>query len=117
MARNGDGKMVRGASSRHGTGGPRCADALRDLSIRHGRADRDLLERLPYASLESSAANIKGKIQTNPRRLDEPDYPSHQSFVVTIGADEMRPREAVLKVADELIRIVSEKDGGDAFLA
>ena len=117
MARNGDGKMVRGASSCHGTGSPRRADAPRNLSIGHRRADRDLLERLPHASLESSAANIKGKIQADPRRLDEPDYPSHQGFVVTIGADEMRPRKAVLKVAHKLIRIISEKDGCDAFLA
>ena len=66
MARNGDGKMVRGASSCHGTGGFRCADALRDLSIGHRRADRDLLERLPHASLESSAANIEGKLHADP---------------------------------------------------
>src|SRR5271170_4892028 len=29
----------------------------------------------------------------------------------------MRPREAILKVAHEVVRIISEKDGGDAFLA
>src|SRR5215208_8276969 len=29
----------------------------------------------------------------------------------------MRPREAVLKRANELIRIIPEKNGGDAFLA
>ena len=88
MAGNGDGKTVRGTSSCHGADGRRCANALCNLGIGDRRADRDLLERLPYASLESSAANIKGKIQANPRRLDEPDYPSHQGFVITIGADE-----------------------------
>src|SRR5215467_8381153 len=117
MAGNGDGKIVRGARSCHGADRRRCANALRNLRIGDRRADWDFLERLPHASLESSAANIKGKIQANPRRLDEPDYPSHQGFVVTIGADEMRPREAVLKVAHEFVRIVSEKDGRDAFLA
>ena len=54
------------------------ANAPRNLGIGDPRTDWDFLERLPYASLESSAANIKGKIQANPRRVDEPDYPSHQ---------------------------------------
>ena len=97
MAGNGDGKIVRGASPGHGTGGRGYANAPRNLGIGDGRADWDFLERLPHASLESSAANIKGKIQANPRRLDEPDYPSHQGFVVTIGADEMRARESGLE--------------------
>jgi len=107
----------RSARSCHGADRRRCANALRNLRIGDRCADWNLLERLPHASLESSAANIKGKIQANPRRLDEPDYPSHQGFVVTIGADKMRPREAVLEVAHEFVRIVSDKDGRDAFLA
>jgi hypothetical protein len=68
MAGNGDGKMVRGASSCHGTGRSRRADAPRDLSIGQRGADRNLLERLPHASLESSAVNIKGKVEPDPRR-------------------------------------------------
>ena len=94
----------------------RRTDAPRDLSIGHRRAGRDFLKRLPHAFLEGRAANIKGKIQADPRRLDEADDPRHQGLVVAVGADEMRLREAVLKVAHELVRIISEKDGGDALL-
>src|ERR1700722_4820126 len=99
MAGDGESKFVRGARSRHGSDGPRCTNTPGDLSIGHRRAGRDFLKRFPHAFLESRAANIKGQIQTDPRRLDEPDDTSHQGLVVAVGADEMRLWEAVLKIA------------------
>jgi hypothetical protein len=56
MAGNGDGKTVRGASSCHGADRRRCANAPRNLRIGDRRADWNLLEHLPHASLESSSA-------------------------------------------------------------
>src|SRR3954453_17681093 len=117
MTGNDDGKIVRGASSCHGTYGSRRADPLRNLSIGPRGADRNLLQRLPDALLERSAANVQGKIQADARRLDETDYPSYQSLVVMIRADQMRPRKAILQVANKIVRIVSEKDCGHALLA
>jgi hypothetical protein len=58
--------------------------------------------------LESGAANVERKIKSDARRLNDADDPCDQSFVFGIGPDEMCFRKAVLKTADEFVRIVTQ---------
>jgi hypothetical protein len=51
------------------------------------------------------------------RCLDEADNPRDESLIVPIGADEMRLREPILEIADELVRVVPQQDRRDALLA
>src|ERR1700692_15591 len=116
MAGNRDGEFVRGTRACHGADSVRCTDTPCNFSIGYRRAGRHFLERLPHPFLESCAANIKGKIQPDPRCFNEPDDLRHQALVVAVGADNMRLWKAILKITYEFIRIVSEKDRGDAVL-
>src|SRR5262249_42797246 len=111
-----DGEIVRGARSGYRPYRFRGSDAPSDLRIGHLLADRNGLERLPYASLEGRAANVQGKMHADAGCLDETDDPRDQGLVVAIGTDQMRLLKAVLEVADELVRIVSEQDRSDAVL-
>src|SRR5258706_7764413 len=117
MARDRDAKMVLRAGFCHGPGSFRHADVTGDLRIRRRCASRDPSERVPDALLECSAANIEGKIQTDPWRFNEANNPRNQGFVLMICADKTRLWETILKAARERVRIISEKDCGDSFLA
>ena len=117
MAGNGDGEIVRRARAGDGAHRLRRSDAPRDLGVGDRLADRNLLQRLPDTLLEGGAADVERKIQADPRRLNEADDPRDESLIVAIGANETRFRKAILKIADELVGIVSEQDRGDALLA
>src|ERR1700723_696812 len=101
MAGNSDGEFVRRARACHRTNGLRRPNTARKFGIGHRLSGRHFQERLPYALLEDSAANIKGKFQANPRCLDEPDDLRDQGLVITVGTDEMRFWKTILKVAHE----------------
>ena len=117
VAGNGDGKIVRGAGTGDRAYRLRGADTPRDLGIGNGLADGNLLKRPPHPMLEGGAADVERKVEADIGRLDEADDPRDQSLIVAIGADEARVREPILKIADELVRVVSQQDRGDALCA
>jgi hypothetical protein len=117
MAGNGDSEIVRRARAGDGAHRLRRSNAPSDFGVRNRLADGNLLERLPYTLLEGRGADVERKIEADPRGLNEADNPRDQALIVTIGANEMRVRKAVLEIADELVRIVREQDRGDALLA
>src|SRR5262245_8380629 len=112
-----DRESVGRTGSGHSTHRLRRTDAPRKLGIGHSRTDGNVPKRLPQTLLERRAAHIQGKIETNSRRFDEAHDPRYQDLVLAIGADEMRLGKAVLKSAHELVRIISEEDGRNAFPA
>ena len=116
MAGNGDGNIVRGAGTGDRAYRLRGADTPRDLGIGNGLADGNLLQRPPHPLLEGGAADVERKVQADTGRLDEADDPRDQSLIVAIGANEAGVRETILKIADELVGIVSQQDRGDTLL-
>ena len=108
VAGNGDGEIVRRACAGDRPHGFRRADASCDLVIGNGFAEGNVLQGLPYTLLEGSAANVERKIQPDPRRLNEADNSRDERLIVAIGANEMRFRKAVLEIADEFVRVVSQ---------
>ena len=117
MAGNSDSQIVSGAGARDGAHRLRRSDAPGELGVGNRLAGRDLLERLPYALLEGCAADVDGKIEAPSRRFNQADNLRDQGLIIAIRANEMRFRKAVLKIADQLVRIVSEQDRGDALPA
>src|SRR6516165_4998833 len=93
------------------------SDTPRDLGIGNGLADGNLLKRPPHTLLEGGAAHVERKAQADSRFLNKGDNTRNQSLIVLNSADEMRCQEAILEVTDELVRVVSQQDGGDALLA
>jgi len=116
MTGNGDSEFIRGASSRHCADGLRRANAPRDVSVGHRCAGRYFPKRLPNALLEGRASDIKGKVEAQPRLLDEPNHARNQVLVVAVSANKVSLREAVLEVTDEFVRVISKKDGSNALL-
>src|SRR6187397_799716 len=114
MTGNGDREVVRRARASDSAHRLRHPDAACDFGVGHGLADRNLLQRLPDALLESGAANVEREIQTDPRRLDETHNACNEALVVAVGADETRPRKTILEIANEPLGIVSEQNRGDA---
>jgi hypothetical protein len=79
VARNGDGKIVRRARASDRAHSLGRADTLCNLGIGSCLANRDFLERLPYALLESRAADVERKIEADPWGLNQPDNPRNQA--------------------------------------
>src|SRR5262249_50884652 len=117
MARNGDSEVVRRARAGDGPHRPGRTDPSGDFGVGYRLADGNLLKRPPYTPLEGRAADVERKTQADPRRLNEADNPRDQSLIRAIGADETRFREAILKIADQLLWVITEQDGGNALLA
>src|SRR6516164_4961764 len=117
MAGNGDGEIVRGARSGDRTCRPRGPNTPRDLGIADRLADPNLPQRLPNTLLEGRAADIKGKVEADRGCFDEADDPRDQCLIVAIATNETRFRKTILEIADELVRIFSQQNGGDSRLA
>src|SRR5262249_35638326 len=117
MAGNGDGEIVRGARSGDRTCGRRGCNTPRNLGIANRLADANLSQRLPNALLEGRAADIKGGFEAGSGGFDEADNPRDQSVKISISGNETRFRETILEIADELVRVISQQDGGDSLLA
>jgi 4-hydroxy-tetrahydrodipicolinate reductase len=117
MAWNGNRDRVRCAGVRYGAHRFRRTDAPGDLRIARRRAGRNLAQRLPDTLLEDSAAHVEGEIETDPGRLNDTDNACDQSLIVAIAANETRLREAILKIADELVWVVAQQDRGNTLLA
>src|SRR5262245_53986503 len=109
MAGNGDGKFVRRTRSGHRTCRLRGSNTPRDLSIANRLAYANLSERLPHTLLKGRAADVKWKVEADRGRFDKADNSRNQSLVIVIGANEMRLRETILEVADELIRVIPQQ--------
>ena len=99
MAGNGNRDGVRRAGARHRAHRLRRADPVGDLRISDGRAGRNFLQGLPDALLEGRAADVERQVDAARRRLDETHDPRDQLLEGGIAADELRLREAVLKIA------------------
>src|SRR5216683_3516998 len=117
MTRDGHGQLVGRARAGHGPGCLRRANPASDLQVRDRLARRDFPKRPPHPLLERSAANVERQIETETRRLDEPDDTGYEGFIVAVGSDHLRLGKAILKLAHQLIGIAAEEDGRDAFLA
>ncbi len=117
MTRDDDGKVVCRARAGDRTHRFRQSDTPSDFGVGHLRANRNLLQRLPYPLLEGRAANIDRHIQLTTRRFDKANDPCDECLIITIGGNEPRVPEAILEIADEGVGIVAEKDRRDAFRA
>ena len=117
MTGNGDREFVLGARTGDRAYRLWTSDASRDLGIGNGLADGNLMKRPPHTLLEGGTTHVERKAQANSGFLNEGDNPCNQSLIVPIGANEMRLREAILEIAHELVRVVSQQDRCDAFLA
>src|SRR5215831_2075299 len=117
MARNGCSEVVRRACAGDGPYSLRRSDLSGDFGVGYRLADGNLLKRPPHTPLEGRAADVERKTQADPRRLNEADNPCDQSLILAVGTDETRFREAILKIADQLLWVVPEQDRGDALLA
>ena len=116
VARDGDGERVGGAGPGDGADGARVADAAGDFGVAGGLAEGDLGERVPDALLEGGAADVEREVQADSRIFDEADDFCDGQLEVAVGADQVRAGKAVLEVAGELVGIVAEEDGADAFV-
>src|SRR4051812_36292633 len=117
MARNCDRQTVGRTGARYGTHSLGRTNASSDLRVRHGLADRDLLQGLPNPLLEGGATHIERQVKSQSGRFDKADDARHQGFVVAIATNQASLGKAVLKISDEFVRVVAEQDGRDALLA
>lgn len=116
VARNGDRELVRGTSAGDGAHRVRSPDPLRELGITDRRAERDVLKRLPDSLLKRSAANVERQIETDLRRFHEADHARDHRLIVPVSADQTRLGETILKIADQLLRVIPEKNCNGPFL-
>jgi hypothetical protein len=63
------------------------SDSLRDFRVRDRLAYWDFLQRLPYAALEGSAANVERQVEPYAGRFDKADNPRNQRFIFFVSAD------------------------------
>ena len=67
--------------------------------------------------LEGRSADIKGQIEADCRRFDEPDHFGNELLKTGVTSDEIGLRELVLQIARERVRVVPQKNGADTTVA
>src|SRR4029077_20768242 len=110
-------QVIRPAGLCHRAHGFGFSDALGDIGIAHRGARRNLTESLPDAFLKGRPLEIQRQLEAALWRLDEADNPGDQLLGGSVAADELGPWELVLKIANELFRIITQKNRADTALA
>ncbi len=115
MAGDGDGNAVGGAGTGDGAHGLRRADTFGELRVADSGASGDLAQGLPDALLEGGAADIKRESEAELGCFHEGDDLSDGLLKCLIAAEQLSLRELVLEVAEQLIGVIAEGEGTDAF--
>lgn len=114
MAGNGDGNGIGGTGTRDGPHGLWCTDPIRNVGVAGGAAGRNGLQCLPYALLESGAANIEGKVESDGGCFNKSDHLGDDVFKTQVTTNERGLGEAVLEIVCQCIGIIAHENGANA---
>ena len=111
---NGQGEGIRCARLGHGAGRAGLPDPAGDLPVARRPAHGDPAKLPPDPPLEGRAADVQGKVQAAPRRLDRRRHPAEPTDGSRISLEILSPAEPGLEGVDQPLPGIAEGDRAEA---